>query len=73
MYEGDAAAVRQLSGHLVPQDRSGSGAPDLLHVAAAEPAREDADDLSVAFRLGDVCELGETAGIEDDGSHGSVS
>ena len=43
--EGDAAAIRELSGYLVSEHRPRRGEADLLDVAAAEAAGENGDEL----------------------------
>ena len=61
MHERDPAAVLDLADDLVTEDRAGRRDAELLHVGAAEPAGEDADDLRAA-RLRDVRDLGLPGG-----------
>jgi hypothetical protein len=70
--EGDAAAVRKLRRHLVSQDGPRSGAPDLLQVAAAEPAGQDTDDPAIALRLGHVCQARLTVLVQYDCAHVAI-
>ena len=69
MDERDAAPVLALGDHLVPEHGAGRGAPELLHVGPAQPARAHADELPVAFRLRDVGRVRLPGGVEDDRFH----
>jgi hypothetical protein len=56
--DGDAIAVLELPGDLMPEHRPGGRAAELLHVRAAEPTRPHAHEQTGAVRLGQVDELG---------------
>jgi len=68
--EGDAAAVLELRGHLVPEDGALRRIADLLDVRPAEPASEYAGELAGALGLGNVGERRLARSVEDDRAHG---
>jgi len=57
-HDGDAVAVLELPGDLMPEHRPGGRAAQLLHVGAAKPAGPHAHEETGAVRLGQVDELG---------------
>jgi hypothetical protein len=71
MDERDALPVR-LGDDLVPEDDSLRGVADLLDVASAEPAREDAEDVR-PLGLGQFRQLRLPGRIENDCPHRGVS
>ena len=69
VHHRDALAALELARDLVAEHGAGSGAPELLHVGAAETARHDADERAGSGRLRQVGELGQPVGVEDDRAH----
>ena len=67
--ERHAPPVRRLADDLVPENRARGRPAELLDVRAAEPAREDVDELPVAAGLGDLGERRLPGPIEDDRAH----
>jgi hypothetical protein len=70
--EGHSAPVRQPAGDLVPEHGARSGRAELLDVAPAEAAGEDADDRAAPLRLRNLRELRPARFVESDRAHGSI-
>jgi hypothetical protein len=70
--ERDSPSVRELRGDLMAENRPGSGTPDLLDVAPAEPTRQDAGEPALPLGLGNLREAGLAFRIQGDCAHAAI-
>ena len=72
MRDGHPSAVGELALDLVAEHRSGTPAPKLLDVRAAEPAGMDVHELTRPRRLRNVGELRLAVAVQNHCAHASI-